>query len=247
MSYFSPDTLAIFASEEERLEKNVEFVIPDHLITVGSNALIAAGFTSCTDHDCPNVQNKKNIHPVAPVHFHIESQYPQYYVLVLRLYPKPGHLWWLPDFGIGSPATDDPDLMLSNDPRPPPYVKILNQSSHADAVLLLLLRDYDHANLYDYTWRRLFYQLLESEDDPRLTVKRTLRPRFQAMLEEINFLTDQSTRSMLVPIVELMKEMRDNNELPPPLPVNWVETVEAAKKAGRWTLPTCQGNRNILH
>lgn len=83
------------------------------------------------------------------MHFHIEAQYPQHGVL--RVYAKSSHLWWLPDFEPGPPAADDPDLMLSNDSRLPPYVlrgfsgpwtelypiKILNPSSLTEAAFWL--------------------------------------------------------------------------------------------------------------
>ncbi|KAJ5788828.1 uncharacterized protein N7518_005839, partial [Penicillium psychrosexuale] len=76
--------------------KDVEFLILDHLIPVASEALITAGLMSYADPDCGEVQTKGNDRPIPAVHFHIEAQYPQH--SVLRLYPKSGHLWWLPDF-----------------------------------------------------------------------------------------------------------------------------------------------------
>ncbi|KAJ5965202.1 uncharacterized protein N7479_005078 [Penicillium vulpinum] len=38
-----------------------------------------------------------------------------------KLHVKSAYLWWLPDFELGPPAADHPDLMLSNDPRLPPF------------------------------------------------------------------------------------------------------------------------------
>ncbi|CAI7665982.1 unnamed protein product [Penicillium glandicola] len=180
-------------------EKDVEFLILDHLITDASNALIAAGFTSCTDPDCREVQIKGNYRPVPAVHFHIESQYPRHQVL--RLYPKSGHLWWLPDFELGPPAADDPDLMLSNDLRLPPFaekgfsgpwtelylIKILNPSSFTEAVWYLIFRDLGYANMHETIWLDMIVPLMESHTHPHRTIKRTLRPRFQAMWEEFNF------------------------------------------------------------
>ncbi|KAJ5185482.1 hypothetical protein N7491_006652, partial [Penicillium cf. griseofulvum] len=229
-------------------EADLEFVIPDHLIMTGSDALAAAGFTPCTDPECREVQTTGNDRPVAPVHCHVVSRYPRYEgLLVIRLYPKSGHLWWLPDFKVSPPAIDDPDLMLSNDPQLPPYIpggcsgpwteiypiQILSPNSYAEAVLLLHFRDYKHANSYDNTWHFLLFPLMEYHINPELTVKRTLRPKFQAKWEEFN-LPWKNLQNKFNPLLKLMKEMRDNNELPPPPPVNWYKTVEEAKKRDCW-------------
>ncbi|CAG8901331.1 unnamed protein product [Penicillium egyptiacum] len=171
-------------------EDDVEFLVLDHLITAASNALVAAGFTPCTDPGCRAVQTEKNHHPIPAVHFHLKAQYPQHNML--RLYPKSGHLWWHPDFDLGPPTADDPDLMLSNDPRLPPYavqgmsgpwtelypIKILNRSSCTEAVWWLLFRDLDHANNYDLVWSMMIYSLMLYPKGI------TLCPKFQPMWEE---------------------------------------------------------------
>ena len=90
-------------------------------------------------------------------------------------------------FGTSPPAADDPHLMLSNDPRLPPYVpqgmsgpwtelypiKILNRSSFTEAALWLCFRDFDHANGLYIQWLDL---LIAAKKHPEGI---TLRPRFQ--------------------------------------------------------------------
>ncbi|KAJ5788827.1 uncharacterized protein N7518_005838 [Penicillium psychrosexuale] len=127
--------------------------------------------------------------------------------------------------------------MLSNDTRLPPYVpegssgpwtklypiKILNPNSFTEAVWWLTFRDLDHANSYDNTWIGMIPPLMEIHENPHRSIKRTLRPKFQAII-----------RRVWLPALELMQEMRDNNELPPLPPSNWYGTVEAAQRARRW-------------
>ncbi|CRL28558.1 unnamed protein product [Penicillium camemberti] len=223
-------------------EKDVEFITLDHLIFMASNALIAAGFTPCSDPDCREVHSKNNDCPIAPVHFHIEAQYPQHGVL--RVYAKSSHLWWLPDFEPGPPAADDPDLMLSNDSRLPPYVlrgfsgpwtelypiKILNPSSFTEAAWWLTFRDIDYANGYEYRWTDMVLASMQSYTHPHRTMERTLRPKFQAMWKEFDLPQEQRTRRTWDSANELMYQMRDNNELPPAPTNNWWGTVEAAKQ-----------------
>ncbi|CAP79007.1 Pc06g00140 [Penicillium rubens Wisconsin 54-1255] len=208
--------------------EDIQFLVLDHLIQKASDALFAAGFTPCTDPGCDVVKTVNNDYLIPPVHFHVEALYPEHEVL--RLYPKSSHLWWLPDFGASAPAADDPHLMLSNDPRFPPYVpegmsgpwtevypiKVLNRSSFTEAALWLFCRDIDHAN---------------AKERPEGI---TLPPRFQAMWQEFTIPEEQRTRRRWDPMVDLVNEMRANNELPPPPRINWFRTVEEAEREGCW-------------
>ncbi|OQE72401.1 hypothetical protein PENNAL_c0097G00240 [Penicillium nalgiovense] len=223
--------------------EDIQFLVLDHLIQTASNALFAAGFTPCTDPGCDVLKTVRNDYLIPPVHFHVQALYPEHDVL--RLYPKSGQLWSLPDsfdFGTSPPAADDPHLMLSNDSRLPPYIpegmsgpwtelypiKILNRSSFTEAVLWLCFRDLDHANGLDTQWVDMLGSARKHPEGI------TLSPKFQAMWEEFTLPEAQLTRRRWEPVLELMKEMRSNNELPPPPRINWFGTVEGAERAGGW-------------
>ncbi|KAJ5940561.1 hypothetical protein N7516_000729 [Penicillium verrucosum] len=220
--------------------EDIQFLVLDHLIQTASDALSAAGIAPCTDPECAVVRTVHNDWLVPPVHFHVKALYPEHDVL--RLYSKSTYLWWLPDFGTSAPAADDPHLILSNDSRHPPYVfngmsgpwtevypvKVLTRSSFTEAALWLLFRDFEHANGLYFQWLDL---IIVAKTHPEGI---TLPPRFQAMWTEFTIPEEQRTRRRWEPVVELMEEMRANNEVPPPPPINWFGSVKIAEQAGRW-------------
>jgi hypothetical protein len=107
-------------------------------------------------------------------------------------------------------------------------IKILNRSSFTEAALWLSFRDFDHANGLYIQWLDL---LIAAKKHPEGI---TLGPRFQAMWEEFTLPEEQLTRRRWDPVLELMKEMTANNELPPPPRINWFGTVEGAERARCW-------------
>ncbi|KAL2869090.1 uncharacterized protein BJX67DRAFT_379568 [Aspergillus lucknowensis] len=111
-------------------------------------------------------------HPVAAVHFHIQSQYAHYHILALHR--KSYLLWSLPDFGLEPPAAEDRNLMLSNTPHmgldapnsgSGPWenlypMKVLTPWACAEALILVHCRDEGHLQELDSVWRRMLFGLM---------------------------------------------------------------------------------------
>lgn len=165
----------------------------DHLEDA-SKAIAQAGFPECRDFTCFERQHDRR-RQVAEIHFHIKSKYPEH--TVLSIYTKSSIVWWLPAIPVGSPAEDDPNLMLSNDPRLPPYnrhgctgplrelypMKILNPSAFTEAIIWLICRDLWHPDELDLGWMQHLTYLVEKKPAPALSVTKSLRGEFKSFWE----------------------------------------------------------------
>ncbi|KAL4797748.1 hypothetical protein BDV19DRAFT_387177 [Aspergillus venezuelensis] len=186
------------------IDDDVEFLIPDAKIADTISALIKSGYVECTNADCdelsldhmvtPNIiKYPKHPNPIA--HFHIEKI--PFVVALSRqstLLPYLSH-----ELNPKRPGPDHPELMLSTDPRLPsfydegpgssfyglsgpwyerPPVRVLNASAFTQALLMLLMRDfqgsgYDNDRVIDRfsdTWRRMA-RLLVGHCTPNLPEK----------------------------------------------------------------------------
>ncbi|KAI9375904.1 hypothetical protein BJX61DRAFT_539359 [Aspergillus egyptiacus] len=111
----------------------IEFVIPDAMMTSATAALEAGGDALCRDTSCfelrfdrlPSIEllgflglldadamlaaPHNRFHIVGSAHFHLPAGY------ILSLYSQSSLLWWLPDYDVGPPPPEDPNLVLSTD------------------------------------------------------------------------------------------------------------------------------------
>jgi hypothetical protein len=168
-------------------------VIPDDMIKRALDIITNDGFPSCSDPNCNELQIDREyldddsaLHPVGAFHFHIEwgsqcldascschrsTDYFHPETIHMHLLRQSETLFWLKDLKAGTPAPNDPDLMLSNDPSLPariiqrpasrpslfsykpevvtpcgpwldlPPVKILRARSYVESLLWLICRD----------------------------------------------------------------------------------------------------------
>ncbi|KAJ5591894.1 uncharacterized protein N7459_002263 [Penicillium hispanicum] len=233
-----------------------ELIVPDDLIEVASNAIAAAGYEACLDKQCPERQIFQRKYPVADAHFHFHNEYCSKDECTMSLFAKSRLLWWLPDFQLGPPAVDDPDLLLSTDMRIPPYrfasnigpwidlypVKALNQNSYLEAMLRLYIRDCDHMNSFDECW---LYFIHRCEEDREFSeqkepmIKRTMRPSFHKFWHARFERSPAENRAALR---DLRMELEKLNEMPPPPPVNSYGALAFAVEANKRTGPEMPEN-----
>ena len=184
------------------------------------------------------------------MHFHLTSKWDD--KGVLALYTKSSLLWWLPEFQLGPPAPDDPDLLMSDDSRLPSFrvkgatgpwtgmypVKVLNANSYAEALIRLLCRDWNHVNCYDLHWIMLLEDLTDDgeryswavkDQEAGIGLNRVLRPEWNPIWEkwaaekEMDVVTIESVRNQA-----LQKGL-----LSPPPCINGCGTFENAQVMGR--------------
>lgn len=191
--------------------------------------------------------------PHPNMHFHITAKWED--KGILALYTKSSMLWWLPEFELGPPAPDDPDLLMSDDARLPSFrvkgatgpwsgmypVKVLNENAYAEALIRLLCRDWRHANCYDLHWAMLLDDLTDDGERYSWAVKnqeagiglsRTLRPEWDPVWKKWF-----AEKKMDVLLIERARtQARKQGLLPPPPGINACGTFENARAQGRHLL-----------
>lgn len=243
-------------------------MVPDSLLLLATNALIASGFTLCKDSDCEELREDRHppdsddehpiirgnqpisprevrsilahnrYHAIADAHFHIGSKYSFY--TTLSLYNKSSTLWWLPDIQLGPPVDDDPNLMLSNDPQLLPFkkggssgpwiglypIKALKPSPLAEAIILLLCRDYGDVKHVYRGWVRMSCALVGQKGHTmnREAIERSLKPQFLPVWHSFTCCGPEG-QNIYIPLRQLRDKLIENNELPHLPPVDLEEMI----------------------
>lgn len=193
---------------------------------VACASLRALGLKPCPDAEC-DAMVLGRLRPVPAAHFHIGVKYRG--CSTLSFLSHSTSLWWRENFPIKAPGSDDPDILLTTDPRLPPYVqygctgpwtdlypiKILNPSSFTEAVILLACRDYRQPNNLFPTWEGMLDALRGYKEYPATLVKKSLRPEFQAFWQE--YCSDKPVDKIYAgPGRRLRDDLIKANRLPPP-------------------------------
>ncbi|KAH8433455.1 uncharacterized protein LDX57_011089 [Aspergillus melleus] len=137
---------------ETRNHLEFEFVNPDHLIIEAQKALSTVGFKSCAAESACHMFEEFPFKPLPTIHFHHISRVDE--VISLRKQTALAARLHLPP--NTSPAPNDPDFMLSNDPRlggsPAAFAplpdelypfRLLAPVRFAEALILQTARDVD--------------------------------------------------------------------------------------------------------
>ncbi|KAI9043941.1 uncharacterized protein KD926_002320 [Aspergillus affinis] len=97
---------------ETRNHLEFEFIIPDHLIIEAQKALATVGFISCAAESACHMFEEFPFKPLPTIHFHHISRVDE----VISLRKQTALATKLP-LTLAPPAPNDPDFMLSNEPR----------------------------------------------------------------------------------------------------------------------------------
>ncbi|KAL3480721.1 hypothetical protein BJX99DRAFT_254388 [Aspergillus californicus] len=222
-----------------------DFVIPDSQIDSAKQAMKDAGISMCTNGNCckrygitasfiHGVRLIELMHPVPAAHYHVGVD--EWDVSLLR---KSGILNWLPDYTVGPPATDDPNLMLSNDPKLPAFyedvegegpsgpwtgvypMKILNPNALTKATIFLMARDWAEPPIMTgkqsespcEQWEEMSVHLSESHRPRVPGYIRELEPMYQLVWDSLEF-RGSPEYDMYVPLILLRELLIETGQLP---------------------------------
>ncbi|KAL4930187.1 uncharacterized protein BDV17DRAFT_290165 [Aspergillus undulatus] len=228
--------------------REIEFVIPDHLISSATNTLTNAGYSFlCTHPKCPELHvdrdKDRNVnsdpllqidryHSVETAHFHLDD-----WRYLLSFHKKSEVLWWLDDSDLGLSIDfcgvlakgEHADLVLSNNATrlPAPWVglypvRTLNPHSFTEAVMLLLCRNICHAERLDRMWGSILVALKDedqNEEKDSSVIRKHVRPLFQPAWDWFNRRSENGDMMGLWKLLELREYLIKNGLLGPwPLP-----------------------------
>lgn len=146
----------------------------------------------------------------------------------MALYKKSLFIWALPDPELGLPAPNDPNFILASDDRLPPQavrggsgpwssslypVKILTAPRFTEALILLWCRDAGHCNDYAGFWDVNLTYISEYVRGRGRMDNTELHPIFLPFWQS-------SLKHWCSEIAKLRSTLIENNELPPPPPIN---------------------------
>ncbi|KAL3478050.1 hypothetical protein BJX99DRAFT_256817 [Aspergillus californicus] len=176
---------------------------------------------------------RNRYHAIADAHFHLESRYTYY--TVLSLYKQSEILWWLGDITLDPVGSDDATFMYSDDPRLPPRgvkgptgpwtdlhpVKVLKQSLLAEALVLLMCRNYGDVQWVNESWKMMWFTLLELNLEPYGTdypeniraLRRHIKAEFLPVVD--GFLRRPGEgENIYRPLRQFRDKLLERNELP---------------------------------
>ncbi|RDW78870.1 uncharacterized protein DSM5745_05722 [Aspergillus mulundensis] len=161
----------------------IEFLIQDNEVPQATGALTKAGYKNCTDPSCSELQEDRGahlgdalnrFHPVAAAHFHLPPPNGQGSGYLVSLLKKNDIIPHLPDLKLGLPKQKEYELLtLSIDPRLPPraeggasgpwydlpFVRVPQDYTLAQALLLLRCRHVDTNPGLDGLWRDMLWEI----------------------------------------------------------------------------------------
>ncbi|KAA8651358.1 hypothetical protein EYZ11_000939 [Aspergillus tanneri] len=202
-----------------RAHVEIQFIIPDIFLVKAATALTAAKLKICkAGPECRQINDIPTSEP--DMHFH---HHPHPHEVISLM--KQSSMAWKLDITLESPAKNDPDFMLSNDPRfsghsmlfsPIPSgmypFKMLTPARLTECYLLLLCRDVDIKTavmLKNYLGHLLYIK--KHVQGPKWFTEEDIHPRFRPLWREL----DQETLSTIYDQVRKLRvEIGENGFKP---------------------------------